>query len=65
MISEFEKKMRAEHYEYVKATMGFEGAYMSRALDNQYQKYVRGDISREEFDEYMDARILGKISNKA
>lgn len=54
MISEFEKQRRAEGYEYAKASVGFEGGYVSEAFDKQCQKYINGDIELDDLDKYIE-----------
>lgn len=60
MITEIEKATRREAVEYAKASVGLEGITLSKGLLEIADKYIQGNLTREEFtEEYITAVKAG------
>lgn len=56
MISEAEKEARREAVRYAKSSLELEGITLSKGLLDIADKYIQGDLTREEFTkQYIEA----------
>ena len=60
MISEAEKEARREAVQYAKSSLELEGIILSKGLLDIADKYIQGELTREEFTkQYIEAVKTG------
>ena len=60
MISEVEKESRREAVQYAKSSLELEGIILSKGLLDIADKYIQGELTREEFTkQYIEAVKAG------